>query len=46
MRTLKEASVVSGFQWVSGSGDAQIDALVYELYRLAEEEIGVVEGQS
>ena len=32
MNTLREASVASRFQWVSDSADAQIDALVYELY--------------
>jgi hypothetical protein len=35
-------SEASGGQWLGGR--AQIDALVYELYGLAEEEIGVVEG--
>jgi len=28
--------VASRFQWVSDSADAQIDALVYELYGLTE----------
>jgi hypothetical protein len=35
-----------GFSEVSGSVDAQIDGLVYELYGLTEEEIAVMEGQS
>ena len=32
------------FRWVSDSADAQIDALVYELYGLTEEGIGIVMG--
>ncbi len=32
--------------FVVQSTDAQIDALVYEVYGLAAEEIGVVEGQN
>ena len=40
---------VSCFSWffacfVAQSTDAEIDALVYEVYGLTEEEIGVVEG--
>jgi len=31
--------------WVGPAGDQQIDALVYELYGLTEDEIGVVEGR-
>ena len=44
--TLKEASVLSGVsvsQWFSGH--AEIDALVYELYGLTEEEIAIVDGR-
>ena len=39
-------SVFSVLSEVSGSADAQIDALVHELYGLTEEEITIVEGQS
>ena len=40
----------SCFSWpfacfVIRSADAEIDALVYELYGLSEEEIGIVEGR-
>ena len=40
----------SCFSWpfacfVVQSADAEIDALVYELYGLSEEEIGIVEGR-
>jgi hypothetical protein len=38
MRTPKGTSVISGFQWVSDSADAQIDALVHEFYGLTEGE--------
>jgi hypothetical protein len=33
------------YQWQIEATDRQIDALVYELYGLTEEEIGVVEGR-
>jgi hypothetical protein len=40
--TLKGASAVSKVS--AGSADAQIDALMYELYGLTEKEIAIVEG--
>jgi len=43
--TLKEPQWSQGFQWSQWfGGRARIDALVYELYELTEEEIAVVEG--
>jgi hypothetical protein len=36
-------SGLRGFSGISGSAGAQIDALVYELYGLTEEEIAIVE---
>ncbi|MBI3242160.1 MAG: hypothetical protein HYZ49_07695 [Chloroflexi bacterium] len=34
------------YQWQIDATDKQIDALVYELYRLTDEEIAIVEGAS
>ena len=46
MITLNETSVASEVQCTSDSTDRQIDALVYELYRLTEGEIKIVEGNA
>ena len=43
--TLKIFQCSQGFSGVSGSADAQIDTLVYEVYELAEEEITLIEEQ-
>ena len=48
---MKRSESASCFSWpfvcfAIQSTDAEIDALVYELYELAEDEIGVVEGQN
>jgi len=43
--TLKGLQRPQTFSGISGSADAQIGALVYELHRLTKEEIGVVKSE-